>query len=464
MAFSGAGNGTSGDPYIITTVVQLQEMEDDLTAYYILASDIDAAITNTWNGGAGFLPIGVSIVPFVGSLDGRGYVIYDLFVDGREFNGLFGAIGATGIVKNVGLEDEYIRGGEDFVGGLAGWNAGTVDNCRSAGSVIGWYSHLSWAGGLVGHNTGVVINSRSAATVSGVATVGGLVGGNMGGTIENCYATGNASGSSSVGGLVGHLVGGSISKCYATGDAYADTNGAGGLCGTTNTGSITNCYARGDAETASQAGGLIGSSSFEVTNCYSTGHVIMWDELGGGLIGEGLGTGQNSFWDIETSGWATSSGGTGKTTIQMKDVRTFTDVGWSAGLQSAWDFVDNPWDDVANADIWDIYPTVNNGYPFLTALMSRPEIPPEIPPVKFGRVGRKFERDMYKPFEQTVQVMGAPVRMHQAVLALRGTPYRALALQTPLLVTGVPYRTFNKEVEIKRKRGFKMLLEMLEGD
>ena len=36
QAFSGNGLGTEADPYIITDVYQLQEMQDDLDAYYIL--------------------------------------------------------------------------------------------------------------------------------------------------------------------------------------------------------------------------------------------------------------------------------------------------------------------------------------------------------------------------------------------------------------------------------------------
>jgi len=36
----------------------------------------------------------------------------------------------------------------------------------------------------------------------------------------------------------------------------------------------------------------------------------------------------SSFWDIETSGQATSDGGTGKTTAEMHDIATFSGAGW----------------------------------------------------------------------------------------------------------------------------------------
>jgi len=41
-----------------------------------------------------------------------------------------------------------------------------------------------------------------------------------------------------------------------------------------------------------------------------------------------FGTVTASFWDIDTSGQATSAGGTGKTTVQMQTQSTFTDAGW----------------------------------------------------------------------------------------------------------------------------------------
>jgi hypothetical protein len=68
----------------------------------------------------------------------------------------------------------------------------------------------------------------------------------------------------------------------------------------------------------------------------------------------------------------------GKTTENMKYVRTFTDNTWSTGLTSPWDFVGNPYKDVENENIWDIDPAVNNGYPFF-ARERRPLYPPNKP-------------------------------------------------------------------------------------
>ena len=69
----------------------------------------------------------------------------------------------------------------------------------------------------------------------------------------------------------------------------------------------------------------------------------------GGLVGASTGPVTNSFWDIETSGRATSAGGTGKTTVEMKSIATFSGVGWdivtvaNPGIRNesyAWNIVD----------------------------------------------------------------------------------------------------------------------------
>jgi hypothetical protein len=50
----------------------------------------------------------------------------------------------------------------------------------------------------------------------------------------------------------------------------------------------------------------------------------------GGLVGLNEdSTVSDSFWDTETSGQATSAGGTGKNTTEMKDIATLSGAGWN---------------------------------------------------------------------------------------------------------------------------------------
>jgi hypothetical protein len=67
-----------------------------------------------------------------------------------------------------------------------------------------------------------------------------------------------------------------------------------------------------------------------VTDSYSTGNVTGNSSVGG-LVGDDGSTGTvgDSFWDTETSGQATSDGGTGRNTTEMRDIATFSGVGWN---------------------------------------------------------------------------------------------------------------------------------------
>ncbi len=58
QAFSGKGSGTEQDPYIITNVYEIQQINSELDACYELANDIDASDIRYWNDKAGFIPIG----------------------------------------------------------------------------------------------------------------------------------------------------------------------------------------------------------------------------------------------------------------------------------------------------------------------------------------------------------------------------------------------------------------------
>ncbi len=358
-AFSGSGSGTSGDPYIITDVNQLQEMKDNLTAHYALGNDIDASTTQNWedpeNPGTyfGFEPIGNNTTQFTGSFNGRGHKISNLYINRptTTYIGLFGYIGSGGIVENVGLENVSIAGSLS-VGGLVGQSSGTVSNSYSTGSISG----IEDVGGLVGYNEGTVTDSYSTNSVSGSFVIGGLIGCSPG-TVSNSYSTGSVNGVYYIGSLVG-----------------------------VSSGTVTNCYSTGSASGDVYVSGLVGYNSGTVTNSYSTGSVSDGEDVGG-LIGYSAGGHTtNSFWDVETSGMGTdgstdnSDGGTGKCTENMKNARTFTDNVWSTGLTAPWDFVGNPYYDENNENIWNIHPLVNDGYPFLEWAIPSPTKPQLVSP------------------------------------------------------------------------------------
>ena len=276
-----------------TSIGTLQSIRGDLIfgKPYVLGANIDATATQTWNGGAGFTPIGgedpAVTAPFVVTFDGLGHTISNLVIHrniASGFNeGLFGStIGAT--IKNIGLLNVDIQGLNDTGGLVANLDNGTVSNAYVTGTVKG---NQFGTGGLVGHmtNSSSISNSYSTATVIAIDDVGGLVGIGQGSTISNSYATG----------LVTTLT------------------GIGGV----------------------NRGGLAGSFTGTITNSYATGAVLGGGLNHGGLVGNGNNatTITNSFWDTQTTGMTTGvgvfgSGGTGLTTAQMKNTKNFFDAGW----------------------------------------------------------------------------------------------------------------------------------------
>ena len=115
-----------------------------------------------WNDGAGWEPIGAPYEEFYGILlgafhatfEGNGHTLSNLFVDGGDYSGLFGAIRSSGAVRGVALIDVDVTG-ENPVGGLVGRNDGVVSGSRSTGRVSGEVQ----VGGLAGANLGTVTHS-----------------------------------------------------------------------------------------------------------------------------------------------------------------------------------------------------------------------------------------------------------------------------------------------------------------
>jgi PGF-CTERM protein len=192
------GGGSESDPYIITDVVELQAVEGDVEAAFALGNDIDASETSDWNDGAGFAPVGNFDATFVGSFDGREYVITGLTIDRPDTDNaaLFYGTAEEGTIERVGLEDVDISGGRS-VSGVIGTNRGTVSQCFTTGSVSATGASV---GGLAGSNYGLIEKSYSTATVTGESrAVSGLVGTNLSsGTVRECYAAGSVDGSGAI--------------------------------------------------------------------------------------------------------------------------------------------------------------------------------------------------------------------------------------------------------------------------
>ncbi|MFY7915661.1 MAG: filamentous hemagglutinin N-terminal domain-containing protein, partial [Rubrivivax sp.] len=327
-----------------TSPTDLQGINASLGGNYALGADIDATATATWNFNgtnyAGFTALGSTASPFVGNFEGLGHRIDRISQPyGLNHTGLFGHIGPSGSVRNVGVTNIAVTkagyGDNAYlipVGAIAGNNQGKLWNVYSSGQLNNGGPDYNAFGGLVGINSGVIENSQSSVVISSAnwGTDAGGVAGIHSGTISKSFATGALTASGrfvSLGGLVGKMNGGEVKDAYATGALTSSgfsggtLNNVGGLIGTLNNGSVTNTYATGRISTANGAG-------------------LIYQRNGGTVV--------NSYWDKIATNRNGSAGGTGLTTAQMQTASTFTSAGWSTSD-------------------WGFSPGVNNGYPLLSA-------------------------------------------------------------------------------------------------
>lgn len=292
-----------------------------------LMNDIDMSNYDHWT------PIGGNDYPgFSGTFDGRGYDITGLTLQDESLvnAGFMGEV--SGTIENLGVYANIVGG--QHAGAVAGWlNGGTVRYSHSGGSVTGSRpgSSVNLAGGLIGisSNSAIDHSYSTASVTSGVSS--------------NMYA----------GGLAGELGRGSIVHTYATG-SVTNSGGysawssirSGGLSGNLLFGTVQDSYAAGPVSTVD--GGV------------TTNFLI----AGGLLASTGFGAQSfNSYFDREAAGQAEGihapagsvNEAFGRTTAEMKIPATYAD----------WDF----------EDVWNIHPSVNNGYPYLRPAVLTAELP-----------------------------------------------------------------------------------------
>ena len=312
----------------------LDAARTDLAGDYALTADLDSGTagyadhaSETANGGEGWQPIGDSTTPFTGAFDGDDHSIADLHSNlGRVMSGIFG------VAENAHIHDLSILGADiydehDASGVLAGMLTGATEvwNCHTSGSVSGpEYNN----GGFVGSvgDTAHVHDCSSDATVIGVGQ----------GTLR-----------SRRGGFTGFIGGDPlIERCTVSGSVESDGDECGGFVGRfRGTATIRDCYtAASVVEGIGEVGGFAGrirDAGPTIERCYSRVGTINGSSNVGGFAGteEDGATVDDSFWDQELSGETSSAAATGKSTAEMEDIETYTNVAETVGLDTAWDMV-----------------------------------------------------------------------------------------------------------------------------
>lgn len=260
------GSGTLGDPFLIATSAQLNDIGQTPTTWdnhFKQTAPIDmSGFTSTE-----YNVIGLSTKPFTGTYNGDGHAISNLTYNDPEATniGLFGLLHAEdAAVANVNMIDCNITG-KSSVGAVVGQvGNGVVDHC-------------------------VVTNCTVAGGADYTGDIGGAVGLLQDGTLTNiiCQEGTVNSTALSAGGIVGRVQNGALINGQSINMTIESTNsGAGGAVGRLNFGSaenntVTNCVVNGK----NQTGGFAGVNMGTIVNCHSSGS-ITGDSKSGGLVGD----------------------------------------------------------------------------------------------------------------------------------------------------------------------------------
>ncbi|SAK91973.1 filamentous hemagglutinin-like protein [Caballeronia catudaia] len=320
---------------LVNNLNDLQNVALNVSANYALGKDIDASAATSFNP-IGSLPGPVATLsdaPFTGQFDGMGHTINSLRINGVAFGpidigrggptsalGLFGVVGANGVVRNVNLTNAAIGVGSDVgsFGLLAGVNYGLVTYASSSGKVTDYIIYGGGPdGGLVGSNYGTIERSSSSASVLTQGIAGGLVGDNYG-TISQSFVAGSVGRGShgGTGGIVG-INAGLLTQSYSTG--YAQD--AGLVYDNTATGIIDQSFAANLVSGPGEPGSFHGGTAF-----YNYGAIH-----------------NNVYWDrtvtTQTSAFTIGNGtappdSNGLTTTQMSNASNFLD--WSIPAGGVW--------------------------------------------------------------------------------------------------------------------------------
>ena len=289
----------------------------DLTTNLVLAADITLTGENNWT------PVGAydesvsdeDNTEYIGTINGGGHTITGLHINNNsDDEGFISALGEGGTVKNLTFADVHMTAGQysgivagnskgtienchvtsgvnsyihgsQCVGGIVGYNVGSVTGCTNNGTVSGSGKYV---GGIVGHGTAdaVITNCTNNGTVSGEDEyVGGIVGENLG-SVTNCTNSGTVSGDIRVGGIAGWQCFVPITNCTNSGIVSGTDYYVGGIAGgISHSATVIGCYNTVDVTGGSYVGGIAGYMSSEfgatITNCYNTAAITGEKRVGG---------------------------------------------------------------------------------------------------------------------------------------------------------------------------------------
>ena len=270
------GAGTAQDPYQLTCSNDFKLIDNNPSAYYEVANDIDFLS----------IPFEGPKRAFTGKLDGKGHTLNNLCLMGR---GLLSEVKDSAYITNINIKNPILLMSDKHLemaaGILANSMQGGVDsagvasyallsNIHVSNPVIKANGYKEIIGGIVGYvalNTDVnTCSVTDAEIVAPSAQVGGVIGKSQTySQIHACLFTGSAEGKV-VGGITSEVSGGEpVYDCRVDADLYS-TNTIGGIVGHSGRSKIYNNIVSGtlnlsDTTKVGKVGGIIGHVDTDVT-------------------------------------------------------------------------------------------------------------------------------------------------------------------------------------------------------
>lgn len=309
------GTGTAEDPYIISSVEDLELLAATIKTtgltyegqHLKIADDVSEIDMSgvEWNG-IGYIPTKA----FKGTFDGNGAAIKGLTkalfkaVNGATIKNLklqdvklvnassTGALISGSIYGSTTIQDIEVTGsisGSDYLGAICGGRASlkeddavTIERCVNRANISG----TGKAGGIAGYilnrkpleNGSITVrNCKNEGAVSG-AYAGGITGMTVYATFEDCENTGAISGTEVAGGVIGAAQSGTpVTSCKNSAQVTCE-KAAGGIVGSSSSGNnkVSQSANIGNVTGVTNAGGIIGGSGAQgdtVENCYNGGNI-----------------------------------------------------------------------------------------------------------------------------------------------------------------------------------------------
>jgi len=279
-----AGNGSADNPYKISTAAELAWFRDQVNSgnnriSATLTEDIDLAEFCHAKDGTKYTdelswaPIGNSTYQYLGTFDGKGKTIRNLYINATSYKTGFFGYADRGSIKNITFNKAKVKNDKADTGILAG-NAGsciienikTLANCSVEGK--------NYVGGIAGDANGNISNCENRATVKGIRSLGGIVAAYSGNSITSCANYGTVTCANGiVGGMVGTFASGTIQNSANYGDVTGASY-AGNLIGLAQECNLSNVLGTGNVTATSdteRAGLLVG----HINNSSSTASGIL---------------------------------------------------------------------------------------------------------------------------------------------------------------------------------------------